>query len=138
MASAGWARASPGGVGGWDPSLETVDYPHPAPAVSTRSRAQMKRLHPSPLYLRHRGLRAGGGRRPQPGRGLLRPPAAALGSPRVTPRIPANSAPHLGRSLIAGLTVILTSRPIHLNPLPASPPHVLHPPGLSLDSSARV
>ena len=91
MASGGWARASPGGVGGWDPSLETVDYPHPAPAVSTRSRTQMKRLHPSPLHLGHQGSRAGWGRSLEPGAPNR---AGGLCDPRQQPSA-AHELPHI-------------------------------------------
>ncbi|CAM9767167.1 unnamed protein product, partial [Rangifer tarandus platyrhynchus] len=45
VASAGAGAPSPGFGGGRDPSLEAASCPHPAPTVSTPTRAETKRLH---------------------------------------------------------------------------------------------
>ena len=127
----GAGAPSPGLGGGRDPSLEAASCPHPAPTVSTPTRAETKRLHLWP----YRGTAAPEPPWcPHPGWGPPRPPGRSFRSPSIAPLLPAKSAARSGRSLIAGLTVIFPSRLLHLHSLQASPPHILlHPPGLSLD-----
>lgn len=132
VASAGAGAPSSGLGGGRDPSLEATfcaSGPHCVNTDSSRDEA------PAPLALpgtaaRGRSLVAAS----TPGLKFATP-GRSFRSPRVTPLLPAKSAPRSGEAC-AGLTVIFLSRLLHLHPLPGVSPAHPPPPTWSLPRRA--